>query len=544
MRFNKEDFDRKVIPIWDSSTMAATLAENSSTRSVSHQAVTSGESSRLISELAATQEIGAAVELLNVAKLERHQEGIVIASKCILEDGDLPKPILALARHALQEDFGEGLKDLDGRHRIKMLRNSLRSNPRNTLAWVDMAREYLILGLGDSAAKAMTIALGLADGHRWVTRVASRLYIHIEDFERSFAILTRHPAIRTDPWIASAELAVCQLLDRPSKNLGAAKRLLEERFHPRHTAELASSLGTLEIESGAIKKAKYYIRASLLHPNRNSLAQAVWAEQAHDIKSVSYSVVQGLDIAYEAKAWENYIRGDIQAAIENCRAWYDSEPYSSQPPMLASYLAALDDRYDEIIETSKRGLITSPENTTLRLNKAFGEISKIDPLSPTESDAEKVQGWITLFQELAKIDLYNAAHCLANMGLLCYRLGSFEQGREYYEIAERICTSQRYNTQLMCSVYHAREAMLAKVAWAPELHEKAKFLVTKQVDPGKEVAVSYLRKLSDLQAFPDNYKKIFKIGERNSDVIDRITFADSIQQGISFFLPHDFKAGL
>lgn len=540
-----EEFDRKVIPIWDSSIMAATLAENSSTRNTADPVVLGNETPRLIDELAHSQAIGAAVELLNAAKLERHREGMIIASKRILTEGDLPQPVLTMARIALAEESDEFQPQVSGRARIHDLRQRLRSNPRNTLAWVDMSREYLILGLGEPAARAMSIALGLAGGHRWVTRVASRLFVHLEDFDRSHALLSKHPAVKNDPWIASAELAVCQLLEKPSKNIVAAKRLLEQRFHPRHTSELASSLGTLEIESGAIKKAKTYIRASLLDPNRNSLAQAVWAEQAHDINFASHSAVQGLDIAYEAKAWENYIRGEIQPAIENCKAWYDSEPYSSQPPILAGYLAALDDRYDEIIATATRGLVTSPGNPTLKLNKAYGEMAKIDPINPAESDTRKVAGWVTLFQEHMKIDRYHAAHALANMGMLCYRLGVLDKGREYYEKAEKICAAERFNTQLMCVIYHAREAMLARASWAGELLEKARHASIKHADHGKEAAVAYLDKLNALQANPDNYLGIFKlerpIATLQTPSIDRVAFANSIQQGLTFYLPEDFK---
>ncbi|WP_372028373.1 tetratricopeptide repeat protein [Pseudomonas kurunegalensis] len=545
MSFGKEEFERKVIPIWDSSRMAASLAENSSTKKVSHATIINACSPRLIEELSISQDIGVAVELLNASKVEGNREGIIIASKRILDSFDLPKPVVDMARAALSEEAGALSLMIDSRGRLYTLRSVLRNNPRNTLAWVDMAREYLVLGYGKPAARAMSIALALAPANRWITRVASRLHIHLKDFDKSFSILSRHPGIKHDPWIASAELAVCQLLGRTSKNISSSKRLLEQKLHPSHTVELASSLGTMEIESGAIKKAKMYIRASLEHPNRNSLAQAVWAEQAHDIKLASHLDVQQLDIAYEAKAWECYIRGDIPAALENCLAWYDSEPYSSQPSMLASYLAAIDDRYDDIIAIANKGLITSPSNPTLKMNKAYAELAKVDPLNPTQKDIENIAVWLPLFKEHQKGDRYHAAQSLANIGMLCYRFGELEKGREYYELAERICSAERFNTQLMCMIYHAREAMLAQAGWANELLEKARVFGGKNVDPGKVAAFGYLEKLNFIEKNPGSYRAVLKIGkapdQKKPDIFDRMQFAKAIGEGLIFSLPDDFS---
>lgn len=543
MSFNKEEFDRKVIPIWDGSKTAASLVENTSSKEACHAILGKRATPRLLAELLESRNIGTAVELLNTAKLEQHSEGIITASRRIIEDGDLPKPVLAMARVALSFESDCSKGDLS--NHIAELRANLRINPKNTLAWVDLAREYLIIGLAKPAERAMSVALGLAQGHRWVTRVASRLYVHLDKLEKSYYILSKHPAIKVDPWIASAELAVSQIMGKSSRNLGFAKRLLDQGLHPSHTVELASSMGTLELESGAIKRAKVYIRASLLYPNRNSLAQAMWAEQAHDIKAASYSIVQALESAYEAKAWESYIRGDIYGAMQNCQLWYESEPYSSKPPMLATYLSALDDRYDEIITIAKKGLITNPDNVTLKLNRAYAEIAKLDPTNLVGLDSRKVRSWISLFQEAMKRDRYHVAHALANMGMLCYRVGEHEKGKEYYERAERHCIELGYDTQIMCNVYHAREALIASTDWASSTLEKARAISSKSADPSKPAADYYLDKLKRLQQDTANYRAIFKIEssaiESQGHWQGRLDFGNAINSGLSFFLPDDFK---
>ncbi|PYB80264.1 hypothetical protein DMX11_04985 [Pseudomonas sp. LB-090624] len=544
MSFSKEESDRKVIPLWDSSKLASSLAENSAIRSTNHQTTDVSESERLMEEFSRSSAVGTAIELLNSAKLENNRKGELLASRRIIEDGCLPASVISMARITLEEEQAP-LEATDPKDRIKAIRKSLIDSPKNTLAWVDLAREYISLGQGEPAERAMIVALGLAPNHRWVSRVASRLYIHLGDIERSHYLLARHPAIKTDPWIASAELAVSQMIGKVSKNLTSARRIHELGLHPRHTTELASSLGTLEIESGAIKRAKKYIRDSLVHANRNTLAQALWAEQRHDIKSDHHSQVKSLEIAYEAKARESYIQGEAEPAIAHALDWFAAEPFSSKPPVLASYIASLDDQYELIIDITKKGLIANPNNSILKLNRAYAELAMITPLHPSEQDREKLPTWITLFTEELKEGGSHHAQALANFGILCYRMGMLEEGRKYYEAAERVCQAESYRDPVLCTIYHAREALLAKAEWATTILERARAITQKTADVGKLEGSGSLEKVNQLHASPDHYRAIFKIPDTSTTKPTKnpghLEFADSILSGLSFHLPGDFK---
>ncbi|CAM3356242.1 hypothetical protein BZK31_20725 [Pseudomonas floridensis] len=544
MSFNKEESDRKVIPIWDPSKLASSLAENSAIRSLNHQTTIVSESGRLMNEFSRSSHAGMAVELLNASKLENNEEGAIVASRRIIEDGSLPTSVISLARKTLEQEH-DVPHTQDPKDRIKILRNCLRVSPRNTLAWVDLAREYISLGQADPAKRAMTVALGLAPAHRWVARVASRLYIHLEEFDRSHSLLARHPAVKHDPWIASAELSVSQMIGRGSRNLATARKINESGLHPRHTTELASSLGTLEIESGAIKRAKMYIRDSLLHPNRNTLAQALWAEQRHDIKSNHHSKVQSLEIAYEAKARESYIQGEVEFAIRHALDWFAAEPFSSKPPVLASYIASLDDRYEQMIEITRQGLIANPHNSILKLNRAYAELGLITPLQPSDADAAKLNGWISLFNEELREGGPHHAQALANYGMLCYRVGMLEDGRKYYEAAEKVCQAESYRDPVLCTIYHAREAILAKAEWVPTILERARTVTQKASDIGKLEGAYSLEKVNRLYANPDDYQTILNARDDTpspgSDQSGRLEFADLILDGLSFHLPDDFK---
>ncbi|NWA82349.1 hypothetical protein [Pseudomonas sp. D2002] len=540
MSLYNNEFDRKVLPIWDDSAASGNLAENSSLKSSNTTISSEKLTNKLQEELKRNDRVGVAVELLNVASLEREEDALQFAAKRILKESGLPTPIMNLARQILGEM--EEINTSSEFYKIRKLRANLNQQPRNILAWVDLAREHVILGNSDHAERAMTVALSLAPNHRWVTRVASRLFIHIDLIDKSHRILMNHPGIRNDPWIASAEIAVSELSGRTSKNISVSKKLLESGLNPKHTAELASALGTLELSAGANKKAKNYFRSSLISPNRNVLAQAKWVEQAHDLKAGVIITNEQMEMAFEAKAWENYIEGDINKALVYCMEWYKSEPYSSKPPMLATYLAALIDQYDIVIRVAIEGLKTNPDNLTLKLNKAYAEIAKIGIIETQPIDETTITTWTTFFKDIIKKEKASASHAAANLGMLCYRIGYFENGRDWYNYAETLCKNEGAETLVMCSTYHAREAIIAKAEWADAIYSHAKDLIQKTSGPELPSAVFYMKKIEDLRLSPENWAET--LGAIKKPLIEIpshreiFTFkSEGIESTVKFYLP-------
>lgn len=541
MSIYNNEFDRKVLPIWDDSSLSGGLTENSSLKNTTTKPSSEKLSDKLVLELKNSDNVGIAVELLNVASLEREDEALAFAATRVLKESGLPTPITKLARQVLGE-IEETIINSEF-FNIRKLRAHLSQQPRNILAWVDLAREHVILGNSDHAERAMTIALNLAPNHRWVTRVASRLFIHIDRIDKSHRLLMNHPGIRNDPWIASAELAVSELSGRTSKNISISKRLLESGLNPKHTAELASALGTLELSAGANKKAKNYFRSSLEAPNRNVLAQAKWVEQAHDLKAGVRITNEQMEMAFEAKAWENYIEGNISKALHFCMEWYKSEPYSSKPPMLATYLAALVDQYDIVIRVAIDGLKTNPDNLTLKLNKAYGEIAKIGIFSEKPVDEATILTWVSFFKDIIKKEKSGASHAAANLGMLCYRIGYLENGKDWYNYAETLCKKEGSETLVMCSTYHAREAIIAKASWADSVYTIAKDLVQKASGPDLPSALFYINKIENLLHSPDNWPEV--LGAISKPLIelpnnrDIFTFkSEGIESTVKFYLPN------
>lgn len=68
---------------------------------------------------------------------------------------------------------------------IREKRAQLRRYPRNSLAHIDMARGYAILGQTRQATDSLRCALCLSPDHRIVLRLASRFLVHADDAARA-----------------------------------------------------------------------------------------------------------------------------------------------------------------------------------------------------------------------------------------------------------------------------------------------------------------------------------------------------------------------
>lgn len=91
------------------------------------------------------------------------------------------------------------------------------------------------------------MALRLFPFNRFVLRCASRMFIHHGDVERGHAILKACPAVKTDPWLLSAEIAAASINEKASTLIKHGQAMLELRGIGKfHLSELASAIGTVE----------------------------------------------------------------------------------------------------------------------------------------------------------------------------------------------------------------------------------------------------------------------------------------------------------
>lgn len=413
--------------------------------------------------------LGSAIELLNIAYIENRDAEARIAARFIVQGFDLPPQILQFAKFILSGSNYNSDTDGTLNPTISVLRAWLKANPKDALGWVDLARAYVSIGKITSAENAITVATNLFPHHRWVVRVASRFYVNNNQNDKAHYLLSKQPTLKEDPWLLSAEIAVAESYKRPLKMVSQAKKIIEsDIFSPSHLTELESSIATIELSNGAIKKAKKLYISSLRIPNDNSLAQAKWAERNANISNlVSSDLLFSKQGANEAKLWERYYSYDLPSAIAFGVEWFCDEPYTTQPALIVTYLSSVLDDYQLCKEYANKGLNIDKFDTTLILNKIFADLCLLNDSYLENNSTDKWE--ITLKNFLSDDDDNIIAHANANLGLLYYRTGKYELGREYYTIACEYFLQKKNASGILASMNHYREAVLANVPWQDDV---------------------------------------------------------------------------
>jgi Flp pilus assembly protein TadD len=301
----------------------------------------------------------------------------------------------------------------------------VRTQPRNSLAWADLALAYTVIGQADSAEHAIRVALVQANGNRFVLRAAARFYIHREDIEKAHDLLIADTdRLREDPWLLASEIAIADSSGRPQRYATQGRRLLEMGFAPHDVSELASALATIELKHGRVKLARKLLSQALLDPTDNSLAQAEW------------SIPRGINIAntnefdpprnYEARARYYYRNEQFSEAFDFGSLWLADQPFALDPAMFTSYVAStlLDDQRSAI-RACTIGLRASPSDPILLNNLAFSLAT-----SGHLEEAQKV-----LRRPMGKLSTEHDAMITATRGLVAFRSGDVAFGRQLYRIA-------------------------------------------------------------------------------------------------------------
>ncbi len=512
--FDKEE--RLLLPEWSKSKGALKTFELKSLKSESKYLLLDN-TDFIYAEFNAEKKLGSAIELLNTAFIENREAEARIAAKYIVQGHDLPPQILNLARKVLagQNSIIENITEDNG-ILITSIRAWLKDNPRDALSWVDLARAYISIGKIESAEKSMVVALSLLPNHRWLVRVASRFFVNLHQNDKAHNLLLKHPDLKNDPWLLSAEIAVAESYGRPRKNLNQAKSLiLNTSIDLSHLTELESSLATIELSDGAVKKAKKLFVSSLRKPNDNSLAQAKWAERNTTItKLVSRDVLANHSGAYEAKLWEEYYNYNIKGAIQYGLKWFEDEPYTVQPAIMITYLAAILDDYSLCLSVCKKGLSIDKNDETLILNKMFAEACML-PRDAYRYNINEIDAMIISAKNFIsnESDDY-VAHSYANLGLVYYKLGDFERGREYYDMAYESYFKKKNSSYIVSLFNHYRESVLAGCLWSEEYFEKMNVEIH-LFGIRKEPAITYYYlKMLKLRAQPTKWDEI-----KNEDII-------------------------
>lgn len=403
--------------------------------------------------------IGNAIELLSCGLGGQWLDEVEPAARYLQEQQELlSDQVVALASSVLGTSvsdpspgrFNPGAATQEASKQVAQSRQRIRREPRNVLAWVDLARAYTILGLEDKALASIDIALKLAPTHRYVLRSAVRLLVHLHEVEKGHALLVRNPATVSDPWLISAELMVASIGGRNPRFVRRGRNLVESSgLPPEHLTEVYSALGTLDFFAGANRKARKNMRASLIRPTDNTVAQARWVGDSLcgiDIKEEAFNLPYG----FEARCGRAMENEQWRQALEQCIAWIGDEPYSSRPATIGSNLGVSVLEEYELAETCARlGLQSDRKNSNLRNNLTVA-------LAYQGRLKDAIEEYVKIATPLdSSLPKYVY---LATGGLLKFRLGEIDTGRKLYERARTLAPSDR---KIFVEIYRAGEEIFA-----------------------------------------------------------------------------------
>lgn len=534
---------REVLPIWKTSGEVAVSDEIKSIKSVAFEdPVKELTSQAVMQEFERSRNLGVAAELMNIALLEKDEAALRVSAEYIINHRSSTPDLVKISRAVLKMEVPEQAVNVeDG---IASLRNKLNLNPNNPLLWANLSRAYVVIHEPKKAERAMLGALHYASNHRWVSRVASRFYVHMGDPGKALRVLQQNPNLKIDPWLLSAELAICRLAERPLKNWNQAKKLVESSINPLHLSELASSIGTSEIIAGSDKKARAYFKQALVSPNSNSLAQVKWADRSFKLGFAKqiHSSLADVSSAYEARHWECYEQKNMIKAIRYARMWWNEEPYSKRPPQAICFIASLINDLSLIYETAQVALDRNPDDTTMRLNDIYARACLYGVCSGHKLEVS-VRDVVYLKSIMAGSDKDYAAHAYANAGLINYRLGFLEQGKELYAAARSVYDKNRSDASVLLLLNHYRETLIAEARWSDEVRSELISELGRSKTIMSPAGEFYLEKIGEfdvgVESWSTSFARPFDIDPMDGVIEDFHVAKKIVSVGEKFWLPSE-----
>ncbi|MDP1997160.1 MAG: hypothetical protein Q8J90_08160 [Gallionella sp.] len=451
--------DRTVIPRWKSPQQA--VETYSSDKAQLHRRTTLGNT--WIKHLEATFDqhpsANTANELYETALLYGHTDSLPPSVKKLsrqLRD-DMAIPDANTWQHGAsleQRPFTLGdtvdVHEDAARLEIHRLRRLLAESSDRPFCWSELARHFLVVGEKDKSIRCIQAALKLAKHNRYLCRVATRLFVHVKDPDRALNLLRSEPTIKSDPWLLAAEIATSSIVSKQSRFLDVGKQLVTSNyFNENQLSELAAAIGTVELVHGTTKRAKALFSKSLIAPTENSLAQAQWAVE-HDSKIVIPLAAWQTPESYEAKTLASRQAHDWQNALQTCASWLADEPFSIRPALMGSYLGFRPEHAAMAEQFATAGLRCDSANSHLLNNRAVARVYQ-GKINEAYADVRAA-----LEHGSARDD----AHLMATLGLIAFRSGMPELGREYYALSIAWFSQAKENTSVASAMlYLLREEM-------------------------------------------------------------------------------------
>lgn len=439
--------NRHTLPRWNRIKTAEQLGEFNSVKKLSlPKDIGSDSLPELLEQWKTEKNLPLAIEIISASKFSKHDENI----SAILEYAKTATSNISDAPPLLKEFLFETENDttIASTHQecIEKIKKSLSDFPRNPLLWSELSREYTIMGQRQKSERAIQVAFNLAPENRIILRAIAQFYAHFGDFDQALFFLRKSPLVRVDPWILSSEIALSNEVGRTSKNIKIGqKMILDKNFHPLALSELSSELGTMDFVSGNSKQGKRKFELATIVPYENAVAQIVWVNKnSYNVDSIIKNIPH-TNCNFEAEARWHFYNGEWKAAFDLAGMWQEYQPFSREPAMISSFIAAdflMDYRSAEI--SLQCGLKSNPFDLGLLNNYIYVLTlsGKLDEASDAMNRANK------LCPDNNNIPL------IATEGLLSYRRGDATTGKTKYlsalEMAKKEKDLDLYYRALLC----------------------------------------------------------------------------------------------
>ena len=315
--------------------------------------------------------------------------------------------------------------------RIGMLRKQVHEHCNNPIAYCELARCYASLGMDEKAKQYMNYAVFLAPHSRYISRSAARFFVHIGEYDRAKRILMGNGRVNSDPWVMAAEIAVESVMDRSSRSLKIGRQLvLSGNVSSFSSSELCFAICNEDRKHGTKKDARKMFEKGIIDPNDNSLAQAEFFAKEDLNINLDLSSYNRIAHKNEADTRKSMSLGKYEDAFISSLKWMQDYRFEHRPIEFAfgiscDYLK----KYDYAIEVVRSFIKSNPKDPAAVNNLVYA-LGLSDRVEEAEQELSKID------VRLYKKDNSNNGICLvATCGLVEYRKGNVEEGRNLYNMA-------------------------------------------------------------------------------------------------------------
>lgn len=469
---------RNIIPRWRDFEQTLNLGELNPINKLSRKDslfLNSEHHQKKISDWQTERTVKNAVELLNSSYIaDDLQNSKEVAAFLKTEPSNAAKSTIILSEQILSpnkvDDTIEQIADfefLDAiiKSKIQKLRSYLHHNQNNSISWIELARLYLLTGKELAAERCILVAIHLSPHNRYISRVASRYFTHTGDFRKAKQVLKNNMAFAHDPWLIGADIGISTLDNKSSFHIKKGREMIaSDNYSSFELNELLSALATEELNAGSVKNSKRLFNRSLIQPNDNSLAQAVWAKRHVNDLNFSQIPFEKIPNIYEAKAYQYFNAKQWNHTMANTLQWFLDQPFSIEPATFGSFIAcSVLEKYDEAIKLCTHGLKATPGDFTLMNNLAYSYL-RIDDVTAAQTAFNKIHA--------DSLDDQQRVVYLATKGLLMYKLGSVVQGEALYNESSQLADKIKDKKLKLLADFHHVSIQLEMEGYPQEKIDK------------------------------------------------------------------------